>query len=773
MFYDVAELELDKILNSLQDEAILNDSKEEILLLEPTNNLKEIERELDEVEEALNAYNELKELPLDGLRSLRYALKKSNAGSILSVEEIYNVGILLRISKSLAKYAKELENLNVNIERLNEYFTALYQNKRLEDEIFNVVNDDLNIDDNATMNLFKIRRKIQMEENHLRSLMNSFLLSKSNLLTDSIIVLRDSRMCLPVKESAKNSIKGIIHDESQSGTTIFIEPVEASEIYLKIDNLRREEKVEIDNILKALSLSISSHYDELLNSYENITRLDIIYAKAKFAKKRNYTKPKLNNNNYIKLNKAAHPLIDENKVVRNDIEIGNKFKTIIITGPNTGGKTVVLKLVGIITLLAQIGMFIPAEKNSEVAVFDNVLSSIGDSQSIEQSLSTFSSHISKVKRIIDNVNDKSLVLLDEIGSGTDPKEGSSLAIAIIKYLEKNGAITIATTHYSDLKMFAYNDSLCVNASVEFNPDTLDPTYKLLIGVPGTSNALHVGANLGLKKEILDEAYALIHNQDKDYSHLLNKLDDENQRISKIKNEVEEEKKKYQKMLEELTKEKNKLASEKDFLILKARAEANEIVKDAKEKSKELLDEIKNLKKVDTSSDKDLADVKFKAKNIKIKDEKIDVRELKVSDLVRIKDYDSVGQIVKIDKNKYIVKLGQFEMSFKRDDLIFEAESKIQVEKPKTKPTQTLATKEVKMKLDLRGFRYEEVAPALDLFLDQAYLAHYKNVYIIHGYGTGAVREAVYAFLKKSKYVKSTRFGGEGEGLNGCTVVELK
>ena len=374
-----------------------------------------------------------------------------------------------------------------------------------------------------------------MEENHLSSIMNSFLISKSSLLTDNVIVLRDSRMCLPVKDSAKNVIKGIIHDESQSGQTLFIEPFEASEIYVKIENLRRDEKVEIDNILKAISLSISSHYEELMSSYEMIVKLDVIFTKAKYSIKNDYTMPKVNQDMKIKLIEAAHPLIDKEKVVRNSVEIGYKYKTIIITGPNTGGKTVVLKMVGLLTLMTQIGMFIPAKAGSEVAIFDNVFSSIDDTQSIEKSLSTFSAHISKVVGIINNLTFNSLVLLDEIGSGTDPKEGSSLAISIIKYLEEHGAITIATTHYSDLKAFGYNNASSINASVEFNQDTLDPTYRLLIGVPGSSNALHVCQKLGLKKDILEEASLLVKDEAKDYTGLIDKLDDEQKKVSKLQN----------------------------------------------------------------------------------------------------------------------------------------------------------------------------------------------------------------------------------------------
>jgi DNA mismatch repair protein MutS2 len=502
--------------------------------------------------------------------------------------------------------------------------------------------------------------------------------------------------------------------------------------------------------------------------------LDLIYAKALFSKECELVKPILNQNREIDLKECRHLLIDKDKVVKNDIILGKKYDSIIITGPNTGGKTVILKTLGLISLMAQSGMFVPCKK-AILNVFDNVFVDIGDEQSIEQNLSTFSSHMTRIKQITDNLTPNSLVLLDEVGSGTDPKEGASLAIAIIKFIINHNALCITTTHYSDLKAFAFNQEKVINASVEFNTETLEPTYKLLIGVPGLSNALNISKRLGINSEILNDAQNLANESSNESDKLIKNIDKENENILKIKEEYNKKLEEFNLKLHHIKEEEDYLKKNKDMLMYKARLEAQEIIKDAKNKSKELLEGISSLKEAKAIEDKDLADLKFKARSIEIKkEEPKNLEALNVGDYVSIPSYSTSGTINSIKKDKYEVQVGQFKMMFKREELVLEHKKPKESNKiERKKPITTLNTEARPMKLDLRGYRYEEVAPALDIFIDQAYLARYNQVYIIHGFGTGAVREAVYKFLKTCKHVKSTRFGGEGEGLNGCTVVELK
>ena len=775
MSYDIKTLELDKVLKSVSNYAFLQSTKLRIESLSPINSINALNKELDLVKEAISVIYKLGNLPLDYIKDCLDSLKKAKLGSVLSSEELYNISVLISKTYTISKYIKDASNQQVKVDNLLEFVINLSDNKKLLTEITNSIDESYNVKDSASMSLFKVRKRIQMEENHLRSYMNSLLLSHSSCLTEPIIVLRDNRMCLPVKADSKNTFKGIVHDKSSSGTTFFIEPAEANDIYMQIESYRVDEKKEIENVLKGLSLLVESHADELINDFNNLAEFDFIFAKARYSKENEYTYPIINDKGYYNLIDAAHPLIDKEVVVKNTIELGKKYSTIIITGPNTGGKTVVLKLVGLVSLMALCGLFIPCKEGSSVSISSNIVADIGDEQSIEQNLSTFSSHMSRISKILNEVDNNSLVLLDEVGSGTDPKEGASLAIAIINKLTNVGARVISTTHYSDLKAFAYNNNNIINASVEFDSTTLSPTYHLSIGVAGQSNALLISKRLGISDDILDEAKNLIDGNQSESSTLIQKIDEENQNVIKLKTD-------YEKKLKDLEYQKKKVDSEladikknRELMLYKAHLEANQIIEDAKEKSKNLIDKLDQIKETNNIQDKDLAKVKFEAKNLEPKkQENLDTHELKVGELVHVINYSKVGQVLEIKKGKYIVQVGQFKMTFNRNELEYDKSLKKQEEiKPKKKPSVTLNTESAPMKLDLRGERYVDVAPQIDLFIDRAILAKYDTVYIIHGFGTGAVRKAVYEALKLNKHVKSTRFGGEGEGLNGCTVVSLK
>lgn len=773
--YDKTELEFNKILDTVKQYAFLSLTKDKIEGLEPLQDIFSLNCLLDKEEEAIRVMESLGNIPLDFIQDIREELKMASIGSILSSEQLYKVLILIQRTTSLKNYLRDINNKHLDITNLNEYFISLSDNKKLGNEIESAIDENFNVKDNASMSLFKVRKRIQMEENHLRSYMNSLLMKESSRLTENIIVMRDNRMCLCVKADSKNQIKGIIHDQSSSGTTFFIEPEEAAIIYKHIEELRVDEKKEVNLVLKGLTLLVESHSDELLNDFKQIEELDFVFALARYARENGYTRPIINQKGYFNLINAAHPLIDKEVVVKNNVKLGQNYSTIIITGPNTGGKTVVLKLVGLLTLMSLSGLFISADENSEVSFVKNILVDIGDEQSIEQNLSTFSSHMTRIANIFKHVTSDSLVLLDEVGSGTDPKEGASLAIAIIDKLTKSGCRLISTTHYSDLKAFAYNNKNIVNASVEFDSENLAPTYKLSIGVPGSSNAILISRRLGLDEDILKEAESLINNNTTESGSLIKKIDEENQNVVKLRQN-------YEKKLKELEYEKKKFEEKndefeknKELMLYKAHLEANKIINDAKEKSSELIEELNRLKNEKSLEDKDLAKVKFESKNLKSKEEKKeDNHNLIVGDLVHVIDYHKTGEVIDIKKGKYVVQFGQFKMAFNRDELLYDKSLKKE-EKKVVKPTSTvtLASTAAPMKLDLRGERYVDVQPQVDLFIDRAILAHYNTVYIVHGFGTGAVRKAVEEALKKNKHVKESRFGGDGEGLNGCTVVTLK
>lgn len=773
--YDKTELEFNKILDTVKQYAFLSLTKEKIEGLEPIQEINSLNCLLDKEEEAICVMESLGNIPLDFIKDIREELKMASIGSILSSEQLYKVLILIQRTTSLKNYLRDINNKHLDITNLNEYFISLSDNKKLGNEIESAIDENFNVKDNASMSLFKVRKRIQMEENHLRSYMNSLLMKESSRLTENIIVMRDNRMCLCVKADSKNQIKGIIHDQSSSGTTFFIEPEEAAIIYKHIEELRVDEKKEVNLVLKGLTLLVESHSDELLNDFKQIEELDFVFALARYARENGYTRPIINQKGYFNFINAAHPLIDKEVVVKNNVKLGQNYSTIIITGPNTGGKTVVLKLVGLLTLMSLSGLFISANENSEVSFVKNILVDIGDEQSIEQNLSTFSSHMTRIANIFKHVTSDSLVLLDEVGSGTDPKEGASLAIAIIDKLTKSGCRLISTTHYSDLKAFAYNNKNIVNASVEFDSENLAPTYKLSIGVPGSSNAILISRRLGLDEDILKEAESLINNNTTESGTLIKKIDEENQNVVKLRQN-------YEKKLKELEYEKKKFEEKndefeknKELMLYKAHLEANKIISDAKEKSSELIEELNRLKNEKSLEDKDLAKVKFESKNLKSKEEKKeDNHNLVVGDLVHVIDYHKTGEVIDIKKGKYVVQFGQFKMAFNRDELLYDKSLKKE-EKKVVKPTSTvtLASTAAPMKLDLRGERYVDVQPQVDLFIDRAILAHYNTVYIVHGFGTGAVRKAVEEALKKNKHVKESRFGGDGEGLNGCTVVTLK
>ena len=773
MYYDTKTLEFNKIIDKLKKFSKTDYAKEKIDNLSPVSVYDEVIKLQKETSEAYQSIIRLGDIPLGGLYAVKDSINRAKIGGILNTTELLNIVGLLDCSTNVIKYYKQLDSIKVENPTNKGYVDCLVIPQTLKTNITLAITPEGKVSDNASRELFTIRRSIQSLENRLRAKYNELLMTKANMLTEQLIVIRDGRMCLPVRIEYKNTFGGIVHDLSSSNTTAYIEPSNCLETANQIDSYKASELKEIQIILKNLTLLVASESDQLLQNLESLTALDVIYAKALMGKEYDYSEVVVEDQHSFILKKAKHPLIDKDKVVPIDVELGKKFDCIIITGPNTGGKTVALKTVGLLHTMVYCGLMVPANSDSRFGMFDSILVDIGDEQSIEQSLSTFSAHMTKVISILNTVSFDSLVLIDELGSGTDPKEGSSLAIAIIDYLKNCGAKVICTTHYSELKNYAYNNDRICNASVEFNTQTLMPTYKLLLGVPGKSNAIEIASRLGLNPSIIVRSKEHLNSNLSNSNVLMNNLEEE---ISKLRNKEEELEHKiseYEKMLSSLQNEKIQLVRQTDKIIEEAKKEARNIVIKAKEDASKLLEEIKNMSS-SNFKEHELAELKHKTRNLDIEEETESVLEhdFKVGDFVYVKSYQKYGTISKIKKDKYTINIGQFAMDFKKNELQLAAKP----EEKKTKQTRLSGfnpASHAKLSLDLRGKRYEEVGYLMDQYLDQAILGNLSSVTIIHGFGTGAIRNAVQEYLKKCPYVKSYRYGQEGEGLNGVTVVYLK
>ena len=771
--YDIKTLEFDKVLEILSNYAKTSYAKKLILETELNNSFDKIIKEKNYTKEAYDSIIKLSDLPIDNLADVNDSLKRVKLQGVLNERELLNIVNLINNSENVIKYFKQLNDIKVDVNTLKTIVDNLSLFKTLKTNITLAINEEGIVVDNASKELFVVRRSLKSLENRLRAKLNELLQTKASMLTEPLIVQRDGRMCLPVKIEYKNSFKGVVHDLSSSNTTAYIEPEATLETANQIDSYLAEEKKQVQIILKNLSLLVGAEADSLINNLEILTKLDIVYSKALMAKDLGYNDVTLENKEAFEIKKAKHPLIDKEKCVPIDCEIGKKYSVIIITGPNTGGKTVAIKTIGLLHLMVYNGMMVPASSDSKFGFFDDILADIGDEQSIEQSLSTFSSHMTNIVNILNNISFKSLVLLDELGSGTDPKEGSGLAISIIDYLKKAGSRVIATTHYSELKNYAYNNEGIINASVEFNTDTLMPTYRLLLGVPGKSNAIEIAKRLGLNEEIISMARNELNNISSESSNLIGNLEEEMTKLRKEQEELEKEKKMYANLVYEVNKEKVDLVKRTDKIINDAKNKANDILKEAKQEASGLINEIKNMSE-ENFKEHQLAELTRKARSLEVKEqeEALFNEELNIGDYVYIKTYEKYGTINKIKGNKYFVNIGQFQMEFKRSELQLSAKP---VEKPKkeTKLSGYNPASHASLSLDLRGKRYEEVKTLMDDYIDQAIYGNLQQVSIIHGFGTGAIRKAVQEYLKTCPYVKSYRYGGEGEGLNGVTIVYLK
>ena len=766
MYYELETLEFNKILEKVKDYSHLSRSKELIDNIKPINDIDLIKIMLDETDEMRDFIVKFGELPFGSSEDVFKPVQMAKKGGILDIHEINLVNELIKTAKNIKKTKTNLSN-QFNFINLSKYIDTLIDLPDLNKEIERCILPDLTISDNASIDLVRIRRQIKLLEVRLKNKLQEIISSKKEMLADSNIVVKNDRLCIQVKQEYKNSIKGVIHDKSSTGQTIYIEPQATYEINNELISEQNNEKEEISKILRMLSSNISSYATELEYDIDNITKLDIISSKAKYGI--DYNKPELNMDGIIELNNATHPLLDKAKAVPLNIVLGKDYKTIIITGPNTGGKTVSLKTVGLLTLMAQAGLLIPV-KSAKIAVFDNVFSDIGDEQSIEQSLSTFSSHMKKIVFISENINNNSLVLLDELGGGTDPVEGSALAISLLNYFMDKNVRTIITTHYPSLKEYGYENDDIMNASMEFNEETYMPTYRLLLGISGKSNAFLISKHLGLNEEIIDNANKYLY-EDNSGSLLMKKVEEKGLYLNKLIEENESIKKDILKEKYKYQDDIKALEAKREEIVKKAKEDANKIYEEAKTKASDLLKEVTDLLNERTQLN-DVAVVKHKINSLKTEQEvNLNIKELNVGDTVLIINYNCNGEIISIKGDKYRVKFGNFEKDFKISELKY-AYKEVKKEKPQKKYTDKVF-KSVSTKLDLRGYRYEDAYIALDKYIDDCVCAKIPNCTIVHGFGTGTIRKLVWDYLKNNKFVKSYRFGEQGEGLVGATIVYFK
>lgn len=790
---DFTALELPKILNMLAELTACKDAYDEALKTVPSNDIFEVNESLSKTEAAHILIAKFGAPSFGGLINIDNALRRAEAGGVLNMRELLDIAQTLRVIRTIISWRDKSSSMETAVD---DYFNALTANKYLEDKITTAIISDGEISDNASHELKDIRRKMRIQESRIREQLDKMIHSQTykNSLQEAIVTQRNGRFVVPVKSEHRQSIAGMVHDTSSSGATVFIEPAGVVEANNEIKVLQSKERDEIDRILADLSAQAAEFAESIIASYKSAVTLNLIFSKAQLAYKMKATKPIMNDMGVIELKKARHPLLPANLVVPIDIRLGNEFDSLVITGPNTGGKTVSIKTLGLLTLMAECGLFIPAYENSELSVFENVLCDIGEEQSIEQSLSTFSAHMTKIVSITETVNDKTLVLIDELGAGTDPVEGAALAVAILEFLRLNGAKIAATTHYSELKEYALRTNRVENASCEFDVETLGPTYKLLIGIPGRSNAFAISARLNLDKKIIENAQELISAENSRFEDVVDTLEktriqmeEEKSKTLELQAQIDEIKKSAERKLEEATQK-----GEKE--IEKAKNEANRIVENARRAANSLMMEIDMLKK-EQAKEKNAAEMARKARaamkshlndidditadNFYIDDdEDYELpRELKIGDRVRIVTLGTEGTVtaLKDSKGNVEVQAGIMKTKVPEEELrlLGEKKKKANSEKRNVHSVADSTPKSAKTSVDLRGMDREEAIMELDRFIDSTLRLGLNEFTVIHGKGTGVLRKAVQAHLKKHPNIKSYRTGVYGEGEDGVTIAEFK
>lgn len=780
-------LEFDKVLDELKKLASASITSEYIDQVEISTQYEVVKNRLNETNEALKLIIAKGEPQLFGIVDIRSIIKRTEIGGSLTAASLLQVSDFLRVSRGLKTYLKKdsyNKDEEVKLEYIDKLIEDLYTDKRLEDEINSKIISEEEIADDASRELLRIRRGIVAKKDSIKNRLNGILSSHADFLQDAIVTLRDGRYVVPVKIENKSRVKGLVHDISGSGQTAYIEPMAVVEANNDLKELYIKENLEIEKILRDLSELVGETSEEIKSNQEKLIELDFIFAKARLALNYHANMPKLNREGRINLIKAYHPFLDRKIAVPIDINLGIDFTSLIVTGPNTGGKTVSIKTVGLLTLMTQFGLLIPADEASEIAVFEKVFADIGDEQSIEQSLSTFSSHMVNIVYILKNVSPNSLVLFDELGAGTDPTEGAALARSIMDFMLERKIRCISTSHYNQLKVYALTTDGVANASMEFDVDSLSPTYRLLIGVPGKSNAFEISRRLGLTDEIIGEAKKLLSSENIEFEDVLQSIDEDRTKIREYREELEREKIDLEKENKRLQSKIKKLEDQKEKILEKSREEAKRLLLNTKENVDIILSEIneakdnissENSKKIQEAQDllrESIKNARDKSE-LEIAKAKNPIREIKIGDKVRT----SLGNIATVlelpdKKGNVLVQSGIMKMNMPKDSL-----TRIDVQEDTTKHNtrsilQNKATN-VKSEIDIRGKNFEDAKDIVDKYLDDAYLSGLKSVRIIHGKGTGVLRKKLREHFRNVKTIKSYKDAEYNEGGDGVTVVILK
>ena len=791
------KLEYDKILDILTEYCHTYIGKKAVSELLPFSNKEEVKKALAETAQAVSLLDRNSTPPIAEIADIYVYIKMLESSNTLSAKALLDICNVLNMADKLKSYFSSFEE-DESYEFLKFYFDSLYTNPVIVDKIKSSIIDSDTIADNASSTLFSIRRHIRQAEQEIKNKLNGILHSSySKYMQDNVVTIRNDRYVIPVKQEYRSQIKGFVHDISSSGSTVFIEPMSVFEANNTINNLKVDENTEIERILQNLSSLLFQYTNEISSNVKYIGILDFIFAKAKYSKVIHASTPIISDDKFVNLIKARHPLIEQNKVVPISISIGSKsiisstkntntdnYNLLIITGPNTGGKTVTLKTVGLLSAMACSGLNIPVEENSCVYVFDEIFADIGDDQSIADSLSTFSSHIKNISNIVNNATPNSLVLVDELGSGTDPLEGANIAISILKYFKNSNILTIATTHYQELKKFALITDGVQNASVEFDVENLKPTYRLLIGVPGKSNAFAISEKLGLKKEIIENAQSLLKKDDVDFETLLKAIYDNKLKIEKYKEQIEKNLHQVELLKNNLQKDDSKVRQKEKDIINTAKIEARNILLDAKDEATSMINKMKKISE-STFELKELNNIRNSLnnsiKNISLSgNDEFNITPLSENDIiigakVFVVTLGQNGIVVsKISKSKEVqVQIGLIKTSVNIKFL----------EKPKKVDTSSQVsfssfgssvskTKTANSEINVIGLTVDEAIPLVDKFIDDCFLAKLSSARIVHGKGTGKLRQGIHSFLKKNKRVKSFRIGTYGEGEMGVTIIEL-
>lgn len=777
-------LEFSKIRTQLAEYATSEKGKQMIKELPIEVDAKAIQHKIEETTDGVELLRLKQGIPIPRLKDISFALKRLELEAGLNGRELSDILRVLTTTHEVERFFEKVEEEEIALKRVPRLVEKLESIPDVTSELEASIREDGYVLDSASPTLHGVRVGIQKTEQDIRRQMDQYLTGKNaQYLSDTIITIRNDRYVLPVKAEYKSVFGGTVHDQSSTGQTLFMEPQAVVNLNNKLREYQIQEKREVERILWELSQKLMPYTNSLHQNHYVLARLDVVNGKALYAHELRATEPIIDANNYVALWQAWHPLLEREKAVANDIILGEEYQAIVITGPNTGGKTILLKTVGVIQLMAQMGLYIPAGENSRVGVFTEIFADIGDEQSIEQNLSTFSSHMSNIVSILKQINDKSLLLIDEIGSGTDPQEGSSLAIAILDYIASKQSYVIASTHYPELKAYGYDRPKTINASMEFDGDTLQPTYQLLLGVPGRSNAFDISKRLGLPSIIIDQARGLLSEEDQDLNAMISDLEQKRRRAQRDADKMRHQLELSTQLLKDLQRETEQFQANKARLLEEAKERANTLIEQSQDDADKILSEIRELQlrsKQSTVKEHEMIEKKTALKDLKheqaLKKNKVLRKEkakkaLQVGQSVEVLSFGQRGTLVeKVNDKEWVVQMGIIKMKIDVEDLspIAEAqEAKQQV------IVKSARASHVSSELDLRGKRYEEAMKDLELYLDAAILANYPRVTIIHGRGTGAIQQGVHKVLRSHRSVAGFEFAPMNTGGNGATIVTFK